>query len=65
MHDIFRRIANILQRMINYGHIVKDTPTCEKIHTTLRLTRNLTDKGTVYYRCSRFAGSRPKNIIVR
>ena len=53
MQGIFRRIASILQRMIDCRQVTEGTYAYESMETVLQLARSVTDDGAIYTRRSR------------
>jgi len=53
LKGLFRRIANVLQRMIDCPDVVEGTTSYEGTQEALRLAQQGYREGTVYTRCSR------------
>lgn len=50
LQGIFKRIANVLQRIIDGGHVFEGTLAWEGTQTALQLARRVTNEGVVYSR---------------
>jgi len=51
MQDVFNRIVNVLQKMIDCGDVTEGTPAWEGTQTILQLARGVIDGGMICIRC--------------